>query len=174
LIELINKYYDNYVWLYEARTVNRFWVYNLNFSKTIENKYNIYHNNKCQNINCEIYKQYILSLYNVSDNILSTIFKYFEICDLCMKQNKYIKLGCLCQDKKKCTKTQCDGLCKQLQTFKLKFLDNDLIVDLNKKTQSNTNNYGFQRNIKRINKNDLINDLSCIQGISSLKRDKKT
>ena len=147
--------------------------YNLNYSKTIENKYNIHHNNKYQNINCETYKRYILSdtLYN--GNILSTIFKYFKICDLCMKQNKYIKLGCLCQDKKKCTKTQCDGLCKRLQTFKLKFLDNNLIVNLSKKTQSNTNNYGFKRNIKRINKNDLINDLSYTQRTLSLKRDKK-
>lgn len=176
LIDLINKYFSDYVWLYESRCVNLYWIYNTNFSNITNNKYyDVYHNNKTCNINCDIYKRYLLSLHNISDYMLYNIFTYMNICEKCYKQHKqFIKIECLCNNKKKCTKKQCNGVCKKLQTFNIEYNDtSDLIVDFNDMTQKNKYNLN-KRIIKKIHKNELINNLQIIQGISSLQRDKNS
>ena len=175
LIDMINQYYSEYVWLYESRRPGFYWIYNTYISNILYNKYNnIYNLNKTYNINCDIYKQYLIKSYNFSDYILDNILTYLNICNKCKKNNNFVRIKCMCNNKKKCTKKQCNGICDAMQIFDINFINtDDMTINFNNMTQKNKHNSNI-RNIHLMHKNELIDNINIIQGVSSLIRDKNS
>tara|TARA_Y100000389_G_scaffold127164_1_gene124510 strand:+ start:2013 stop:2807 length:795 start_codon:yes stop_codon:yes gene_type:complete len=169
LIYIINKCFDEFIWLYESRTINKYWIYSLNDSKTIEKKYLLSVNNIHNNINCEYYKLCLLSLYNVSDNILNNVYSYLNLCKKCLEKKIYTNVMCVCNNNKKCNKQSCDSKCKILNKIFIELSNKKMSIDFDNNKQQVEDNYYF-RNIKRVSKQELIDDINKIQGICSLKR----
>jgi hypothetical protein len=80
----------------------------------------------------------------------------------------------MCNNKKKCTKKQCNGICDAMQIFDINFINkDDMTINFNNMTQKNKHNANI-RNIHLMRKNKLIDNLNIIQGVSSLIRDKNS
>jgi len=170
LIYIVKQHFDDYIWLYESRCENKYWIYCYNNSKTIEKSYLLNENNKHSNINCEYYKNYLMSLYNISDNLLHNIYSYLNLCKNCLKKKIYTNVICLCKNYKKCNKNKCNSNCTLLNKISLQLSDKKILINISNNTQQ-LEYSPYVRKIKRVNKHELILDINNVQGISSLKRD---
>jgi hypothetical protein len=152
-------------------------LYNFNLSSNIENNFIKYNNNINKEINGIHYIICLAQLYNKSlpssyfpNSLWLNIISYLPLCKKSMNKNNRIIMLCNCQHTNKvCKKKNCGNICRNCQ---------HCVVNINKTTKYDIDyltlkqydyNMHNERELYRINTDDIDDQSFRLQGISGLR-----